>query len=169
MTKSGRRLGIATVVGAVMAAMITVSGPTGAVAQDQGRRGWDHFGHGVPWEESYGYSQAIKAGNTIYISGQLSHDAAGNLVGVGDFEKQVRTSFDNLDKVLAHYRIPRSQIISMKIYTKDLRKNFDTAARLHKEYVGNHRTTDTILGVTDLAFPDQLVEIEAVALTSPRS
>lgn len=169
MTKSGRRFGITAVVAAVVAAMITFTGLQGASAQDQGRRGWDHFGFGVPWEGSYGYSQAIRAGDTVYISGQLSHDAAGNLVGVGDFEKQVRTSFDNLDKVLAHYRIPRSQIVSMKIYTKDLRKNFDTAARLHKEYNGNHRTTDTILGVTDLAFPDQLVEIEAVALVSPRS
>ncbi|MEU7062592.1 RidA family protein [Streptomyces sp. NPDC051578] len=169
MTKSGRRFGITAVVAAFVAVMIAVAGPQGASAQDQARRGWDHFGFGVPWEESYGYSQAVRAGDTVYISGQLSHDAAGNLVGVGDFETQVRTSFANLDKVLAHYRIPRSQIVSMKIYTKDLRKNFDTAARLHKEYVGNHRTTDTILGVTDLAFPDQLVEIEAVALVSPRS
>ncbi|MFD8984438.1 RidA family protein [Streptomyces sp. NPDC059564] len=169
MTKSRRKVGIGAVVAAVVAAMITFTGLQGASAQDQSRRGWDHFGFGVPWEESYGYSQGIRGGDTVYISGQLSHDAAGNLVGVGDFEKQVRTSFDNMDKVLAHYRIPRSQIISMKIYTKDLRKNFDTAARLHKEYVGNHRTTDTILGVSDLAFPDQLVEIEAVALVSPRS
>ncbi|MFF5707274.1 RidA family protein [Streptomyces sp. NPDC012794] len=168
MTKSRRRFGIAAVVAALVAG-ITVVGPQGASAQDTARRGWDHFGFGVSWEETYGYSQAIKAGDTVYISGQLSHDAAGNLVGVGDFEKQVRTSFENMDKVLAHYKIPRSQIVSMKIYTKDLRQNFDTAAKLHKEYVGKHRTTDTIIGVSDLAFPEQLVEIEAVALVKPRS
>ncbi|WP_331719330.1 RidA family protein [Streptomyces sp. NBC_00158] len=169
MTKSRRKFGIATVVAAIVAAMITFVGPQAATAQDTARRGWDHFGFGVPWEETYGYSQAIKAGDEIYISGQLSHDAAGNLVGVGDFEKQVRVSFENLDKVLKHYKVPRSQIISMKIYTKDLRQNFDTAARLHKEYVGKHRTTDTIVGVSDLAFADQLVEIEAIVKVSPRS
>ncbi|WP_260618189.1 RidA family protein [Streptomyces sp. WAC07149] len=168
MTKSRRKFGIATVVAATAAAMITFVGPQ-ASAQDTARRGWEHFGFGVAWEESYGYSQAIKAGDEIYISGQLSHDAAGNLVGVGDFEKQVRTSFENMDKVLKHYKVSRSQIISMKIYTKDLRKNFDTAARLHKEYVGNHRTTDTIVGVSDLAFADQLVEIEAIVKVKPRS
>lgn len=169
MTKAGRRFGIGAVAAAMVAATITFTGPQGASAQDQARRGWDHFGFGVPWEDSYGYSQAIRAGDTIYISGQLSHDAAGNIVGVGDFEKQVRQSFANLDKVLAHYKIPRSQIISMKIYTKDLRKNFDTAARLHKEYVGNHRTTDTIVGVSDMSVPEQLVEIEAIVQVSPRS
>ncbi|MFC0110123.1 RidA family protein [Kibdelosporangium aridum] len=159
-----RKLGVA----AMVAAMIGVAGLQGASA-DQPRRGWDHFSFGVPWEDSYGYSQAIRAGDTVYISGQLSHDAAGNFIGEGDFGLQVRTSLANLDKVLAHYRIPRSQIISVKIYTKDLPKNFDTAARLHKEYFGRHRPTDTIVGVVDLAFPQQLVEIEAVALVSPRS
>ncbi|EFL19293.1 RidA family protein [Streptomyces sp. C] len=169
MTKSRRRFGIGAVVAAVVATTITFTGPQGASAQDQARRGWDHFTFGVPWEESYGYSQGIRAGDEIYISGQVSHDAAGNFVGAGDFEKQVRTSFDNLDKVLAHYKVPRSQIISIKIFTKDLRQNFDTAARLHKEYVGKHRTTDTIVGVSELSVPEQLVEIEAIVKVSPRS
>ncbi len=169
MSKAGRRAGIGAVAAAIVAAMITFTGPQGASAQDQARRGWDHFGFGVPWEESYGYSQGIRAGDTVYISGQVSHDAAGNFVGAGDFELQVRTAFANLDKVLAHYRVPRSQIISMKIFTKDLRQNFDTAARLHKEYVGNHRTTDTIVGVSDMSVPEQLVEIEAIVQVSPRS
>ena len=33
---------------------------------------------GVPWEDAYGYAQAIKVGDTIYVSGQLSHDNKGN-------------------------------------------------------------------------------------------
>jgi len=39
------------------------------------------FHHGVPWEEAYGYAQAIKTGNIIYVSGQLSHDDTGAFVG----------------------------------------------------------------------------------------
>ncbi|MFC5099305.1 RidA family protein [Kibdelosporangium philippinense] len=147
MSKTGRRLGFAV----LAAVMIVIVGLQGASAEQ--RRGWDHFNFGVPWEDSYGYSQAARAGNMVYISGQLSHDAAGNFIGEGDFELQVRTAFGNLDKVLAHYRIPRNQIISVKIYTKNLPANFDTAARLHKEYFGRHRPTDTIVGVVDLAFP----------------
>ncbi|MBD2532016.1 hypothetical protein H6G97_21470 [Nostoc flagelliforme FACHB-838] len=32
----------------------------------------------MPWEQEYGYSQAVKVGDTIYLSGQVSHDDMGN-------------------------------------------------------------------------------------------
>ena len=35
---------------------------------------------GVPWEDAYGYAQAIKVGDTIYVSGQLSHDDKGTMI-----------------------------------------------------------------------------------------
>src|SRR5947208_11631435 len=56
---------------------------------------------GMPWEKLYGFTQAIRVGPTLYISGQLSHDMEANFVGEGDFELQVRTTFANLDRVLA--------------------------------------------------------------------
>lgn len=36
---------------------------------------------GMPWESSYGYVQVVKVGDTIYVSGQLSHDDEGKMVG----------------------------------------------------------------------------------------
>jgi enamine deaminase RidA (YjgF/YER057c/UK114 family) len=36
---------------------------------------------GMPWEDAYGYAQAIKVGDTIYVSGQLSHDDKGTMLG----------------------------------------------------------------------------------------
>ena len=36
---------------------------------------------GMPWASAYGYGQAVQVGNVVYISGQLSHDERGNLVG----------------------------------------------------------------------------------------
>lgn len=41
----------------------------------------DAKGHGMPWEDVYGYAQAVKVDNRIYVSGQLSHDEEGNIVG----------------------------------------------------------------------------------------
>lgn len=38
-------------------------------------------GLGMPWEDQYGYAQAVRVGDTIYVSGQLSHDDKGNIVG----------------------------------------------------------------------------------------
>jgi enamine deaminase RidA (YjgF/YER057c/UK114 family) len=122
----------------------------------------------MPWEPSYGFAQAIQVGSTLYISGQLSHDMEANFVGEGDFELQVRTTFANLDRVLESYGAGREQIVQTTVYVKDLRRYFDDVARLHAEYFGEHRPTSTVLGVVDLALPQQLVEIAAVAVVPER-
>lgn len=122
------------------------------------------FGFGMPWEKEHGYCQAIRSGNTLYISGQLSHDMQANFIGRGNFGLQARTTFDNLDSVLQAYGASRRQIVSTTIYLKNLREHLEEINRLHREYFGDHRPTSTLLGVADLAVPDQLVEIAAVAV-----
>ena len=119
---------------------------------------------GMPWEAGYGFAQALQVGATLYISGQLSHDMQANFVGEGDFELQVRTTFANLDRVLAFYGVGREQVVQTTVYVKELRRHFEAIARLHAEYFGKHRPTSTVLGVVDLALPQQLVEIAAVAI-----
>ncbi len=123
---------------------------------------------GMPWEQSYGFAQAIQVGPALYISGQLSHDMEANFVGEGDFELQVRTTLANLDRVLESYGAGREQVVQTTVYVKDLRRHFDDVARLHAEYFGQHRPTSTVLGVVDLALPQQLVEIAAVAFVPER-
>ncbi|MFF7160777.1 RidA family protein [Streptomyces sp. NPDC008086] len=120
------------------------------------------FNFGMPWESFYGFSQAVQAGDTLHISGQLSHDSTGTFVGAGDFELQVRTTFGNLDRVLEHFGATSGQIVETTVLVKGLRDHFDSVARLHAEYFGDHRPASTVLGVSDLALPDQLVEIGAV-------
>ena len=126
--------------------------------------GFQSFGFGMPWEEAYGFSQALRSGSTLYISGQLSHDMDAGFVGEGDFELQVRTTFANIDRVLAAHGARKDRIVETTVYVKDLREHFDDIARLHREYFGDHRPTSTLLGVVDLALPPQLVEIAAVAV-----
>ncbi|MDX2604810.1 Rid family hydrolase [Streptomyces caniscabiei] len=120
------------------------------------------YGFGVPWESIYGYSQAVRVGDTVHVSGQLSHDRDGTFVGAGDFELQVRTTLENLDLVLKEFGAERGQIVETTVLVRNLRENFDTTARLHAEYFGEHRPASTVMGVSDLALPDQLVEIGAL-------
>ncbi|WP_330237520.1 RidA family protein [Streptomyces sp. NBC_00525] len=120
------------------------------------------FGFGMPWESQYGYSQAVRAGDTLYISGQVSHDEDGTFIGAGDFGLQVKTTLANLDRVLDHFGATRNQIVETTVLVSDLRANFDTAARLHAAYMGDWRPTSTVMEVTALALPDQLVEIGAL-------
>jgi 2-iminobutanoate/2-iminopropanoate deaminase len=128
------------------------------------KNGFKPFGFGMPWEEAYGFAQAVQAGDTLYISGQLSHDMDAKFVGEGDFELQVATTFANIDRVLEAHGARKDQIVETMVYVKDLRAHFDDIARLHREYFGDHRPTSTLVGVVDLALPPQLVEISAVAL-----
>ena len=62
-------------------------------------------GFGMPWEDEYGYAQAVKVDDTIYVSGQLSHDAEGNMVGAAppDMETQMRQTYANAKKILAKF------------------------------------------------------------------
>jgi 2-iminobutanoate/2-iminopropanoate deaminase len=48
---------------------------------------------GMPWEKEYGYSQAVKVGDTIYVSGQVAHDDNGKIVGKGEMEAQMRQAY----------------------------------------------------------------------------
>ncbi|MEQ3553424.1 RidA family protein [Pseudonocardia nematodicida] len=123
----------------------------------------DTFDHDVPWEAVYGYSQAHRVGDTVYVSGQLSHDDRG-LVGEGDVEKQLEVTFAQLDKILEHFGATRRQIIETTVILTDLRENFGPAAAAHSAYFGDHRPTSTTFGVVELALPGQIVEIGAVVL-----
>ncbi|MET8539866.1 Rid family hydrolase [Kitasatospora sp. NPDC004799] len=120
------------------------------------------FGFGMPWESMYGYSQAVQVGDTVYVSGQLSHDRLGNFIGTGDFELQFQTSLENLDLVLDQFGAERGQVVETTVLVRNLRENFESTARLHAEYFGKHRPASTVMGISDLALPDQLVEIAAL-------
>ena len=64
------------------------------------------YSHNVTGEREFGFAQAIKVGETIYVSGQLSHDDKGNFLHANDFDAQVKQTFANLDKVLGHSASP---------------------------------------------------------------
>ncbi|MGA4943178.1 RidA family protein [Streptomyces cinereoruber] len=83
-------------------------------------------------------------------------------MGAGDFELQIRTTLENLDLVLRQFGAERGQIVETTVLVRNLRENFDTTARLHAEYFGEHRPASTVVGVSDSALPDQLVEIGAL-------
>jgi enamine deaminase RidA (YjgF/YER057c/UK114 family) len=65
----------------------------------------------MPWEKEYGYAQSVKVGDTIYLSGQVSHDDRGNIVGLGDMEAQMRQAYANIQKVLAQYGAAMENIV----------------------------------------------------------
>jgi len=121
------------------------------------------YNHGVPWEDAFSVTQARLVDRIIYVSGQFSHDMQGQFVGEGDFDAQARKSLENVDRVLAGFGTTRSSLAKMVVYLTNPGEHFEHYVRLHKEYVGDHRPAVTLVGVSGLAFPQQLIEVRAVA------
>lgn len=119
---------------------------------------------GLPWEEDYGYSQAVRAGNMIFLSGQLSHDERGNFIGEGSFEKQIRQTYANIKSLLGKFGLSLDNIVSETIYVTDLASQAETLSSVHKEYFPKGRVTSTVVEIKRLYFPQQLLEISAVAI-----
>lgn len=122
----------------------------------------DVYDHGIPAEGHFGYTQAIRSGDLIHVSGQLSFDEAGSFDPEDDVAAQLEQTYVNLDKVLAQYGATRNQIVSQTLYLVDLVRHAEAVAKGNRAYFGTHRPVSTALGVTELTFPGQLVEIGCV-------
>ena len=121
------------------------------------------YNHNLPWDGEHGISQGYCVNGILYISGQFSHDMKGDFVGAGDIEVQTRQTLENLDRVLAGFGAKRSNIAEIEIFLIDPQTHFEKCINIFKEYVGEHRPAGTLIGVSGMAFPEQLIEIRAVA------
>lgn len=124
-------------------------------------------GFGMPWEEQYGYCQAVKVDDTIYLSGQLSHDEQGNLLGAAplDMEVQMRQTYANAKKILGEFGATLDNVVEEVVYVTDMEKAMAVAGPVRKEAYGSEKpqVASTILVTSRLAFPTQMIEIRFIA------
>jgi 2-iminobutanoate/2-iminopropanoate deaminase len=119
---------------------------------------------GMPWEKEYGYAQAVKVRDTIYLSGQVSHDDRGNIVGLRDMEAQMRQAYTNIQKVLAQYGATMDNVVDEVLFVTDMDTAFAAAVKCRREvFSGTPVVASTIVQIQRLAFPDLLIEIRCVA------
>jgi 2-iminobutanoate/2-iminopropanoate deaminase len=119
---------------------------------------------GMPWEKEYGYAQAVKIGDTIYLSGQVSHDDNGNIVGRGDMEAQMRQAYVNIQKLLVHYGATMENIVDEILFVTNMEAAFAAAVKCRQEvFSGKPVVASTIVQIQRLAFPDLMIEIRCVA------
>lgn len=134
-------------------------------------------GLGMPWEETYGYAQVVRVGDTIYVSGQLGHDDAGNIVGPAPLDAhgrildhanmavQMRQAYVNAAKVLGYLGATLQHVVEEVIYVTDMDTAFAAAGPVRKQAYESEMpaVASTILTTPRLALPAQLVEIRFVA------
>lgn len=119
------------------------------------------------WQEPFGFVHAheVKAAqNVLYCAGQLSTNDEGHPVHVGDLRAQVSQAFDNLERVLQEAGYTLADVTRLNYYTTDvdgLLANWDVI--VNRLTAGGCRCSSTLLGVTRLAYPEMMIEIEATA------
>ncbi len=119
---------------------------------------------GMPWENEYGYSQAIKVGDTIYLAGQVSHDDKGNVLGVGNMEVQMRQAYANVKKVLAQYGVTMANVVDEVVFVTDMEAAFAARVKMKQEvFSGPPVLASTIVQIQRLAFPELMIEIRCIA------
>jgi enamine deaminase RidA (YjgF/YER057c/UK114 family) len=134
---------------------------------------------GVPWEEAYGYVQAIQHGDTIYLSGQLAHDGAelvapapldehGNVTDYRNMGEQMRQTYRNAATLLGRFSASLADVVEEVLYVLDVDAAFQVAGPVRGEVYGRKdpQVASTLVGTPRLALPEQLIEIKLIARVS---
>jgi len=113
------------------------------------------------------HNVAVVSGNvkTVYVGGQNAVDEHGNVVGKGDFVKQVEQIYKNLEKALAAGGATFEHVIKWNIYVVP-GQDFEAAFRVAQRFLGDNPRYPliTVALVAGFANPDWLAEIEAIAV-----
>ena len=108
------------------------------------------------------YSQAVRSGNMLFLSGQIALDpVSGNLIE-GNFEAQSRRVFENLRAVLRAAGADFKSVIRATVYLTDL-GNFQTLNSIYAQYFGDHKPARSTVGVAQLPRGAQ-VEVDFIAV-----
>lgn len=108
------------------------------------------------WEDDYGYSQVVRAGNTLYISGIASNKA--------DLQGQIKEIYTYVLKILNDYGADSDAIVKQVIYTKDI-EALKAETALRKQFFNNNRyPSSSIVQIERLYDEAHLLEVEIVAV-----
>lgn len=108
------------------------------------------------------YTDAVRFGDLLFVSGVAAFDGDGNVVGKGDPVTQTRVILQNIRDALQAVGADMCDVLKVTVFLTDIG---DRAAinPVRKEFFGDAKPASTLFEVSALAVPDMLVEIEAVA------
>lgn len=108
------------------------------------------------------YSHAIQVGDLLFIAGQVAVDREGKLVGKGDSAAQTRQAMENIQALLEAAGATFENVVKLNIYVTNMADR-DAMGKARLPFLSKPYPTSTLVEVRQLASPDFLVEIEAVA------
>ena len=109
------------------------------------------------------YTDAVLAGDLLFVSGCVPVDADGRLVGGDDVVAQARQTFTNVGAVLAAGGSSFADVVKVTIFLTDVDDRPEINP-IRQEFFGETRPASTLVEVSRLAIPGAKIEVEAVAL-----
>lgn len=120
---------------------------------------------GAPWENKYGYSRAVRFGNTVEVTGTTSVDENGTVMFEGDAYGQAKFIFEKIAKALAVCDCNMKSVVRTRMFVTDISRA-DEFGRAHKDVFAEIRPATTMVEVRKLIDEKMLIEIEATAIIS---
>ncbi len=115
-------------------------------------------------EEAYGFSQAVRVGDTIYVAGQTAMGDDFTAVGGDDMAAQMRAAYAGVARVLAMYDADMSNVVDEVLFVTDTMAAAICAKAVRGEVYGDSfEVASTLIGVAALGSPDLMIEIKCVA------
>lgn len=110
------------------------------------------------------YTHIVRAGNLVFIAGQVGNDASGKIVGPG-MREQTDQVLKNLQAALASQKLDFNHVAKITIFTTSIEEfRAEDVAAVRAKYFGTSRPASTLVQIARLASPEFKVEIEAIAI-----
>ncbi len=124
-----------------------------------------HGYSGSPYEETIGFSRAVRVGPFVSVGGTAPIGANGETVGVGDPAAQARRCFEIIADALAQVGASMEDVVRTRLMLTRI-EDFRAVVEVRKEFVGQVRPVDTIVQIDRFVDPDWLLEVEVDAVTA---
>jgi enamine deaminase RidA (YjgF/YER057c/UK114 family) len=129
----------------------------------------NHWDWSMPVKFSQGWSIDGPV-RWIIVGGQISADEHGVTIGKGDIAVQTRNVFESIKKVLAAAGATMADIVKLNTYYvfegegDDIRVFWEQMTEVRMQYIADPGPAATAVRVNGLAYPDLLIEVEAIAV-----
>ena len=115
-------------------------------------------------------ADGVRAGDTIHLSGSVSIDDQGKALHAGDIVKQARQAYANIATVLEKFGATMDNIVYETLFITDMSAVMGSEEKMGaffgaraEAYGGKPEVSQSLIGVSELAAPDLMIEIKVVA------
>lgn len=122
-----------------------------------------NFSSGAKWEDTVGYSRAVKVGNLIEVSGTVAVDEHNILIGEGDPYLQTKFILQKIEAILLQAGASLRHVVRTRMLVTDISR-WEEYGRAHGEVFAHIKPCTTMVEVSKLISPDYLIEIEVTAI-----